>query len=264
MNLFPLVICERTKIVPFLKVSLFKIHALSREQKLIRQSEALRRNARRRADERERPNLKSHLPAVIITSHNHRPPSYNYRIILHYKNDNSRDPTRYQPQFASLERCINKRYSRREAVSPFPLSFPLFVLPSHQRFFPPFHPPVETACVSVYHCVRACIRVLPVHLRDLEYHHSSRFLNSLRLLSYFLERGKREHESRALRVCEQRLRRVASLISICRLFVSFAFLFLPLSLSLSRALSLSFAAVHRHRAVVLPFVSYILLLGARR
>lgn len=166
---------------------------------------------------------------------------------------------RYQPQFASLERCINKRYPRREAVSPLPLSFPLFVLLSHQRFFP-VPSSGGTACVSVY-CVRACIRVLLVHLRDLEYHHSFRFLNSLRLLSYFLERGKRARELGIL--CLQATSpRVASLISICRLFVSFAFLFF-LSLSLSRALSLSFVAVHRHSAV-LPFISYILLLGARR
>jgi len=139
---------------------------------------------------------------------------------------------RYQSQFAWLERYINKQYPGQEAASPFPFFFSLFASISLPLF--PRSILWYTACICVQ-CVM-CIRVLAIHLRDQEHHHSSRFLNSLRLLSYFLERKTRTRVGHSVRASSPW---VASLISIRRLFVSFTFLFLLLSPSLSPFLFLS-------------------------
>lgn len=146
---------------------------------------------------------------------------------------------RYQLQFAWLERYINKRYPGQEAASSSPLSFPLFVLLSHHRFFPV--PP------SVYR-VRAYIRVLTVFFsgtQNITIPLASSILSDVSLIFW---KGKRARELGT--PCRQASSlRVTSLISIYRLFVSFTFL--------SLFLSLSFVAL-------LSFIPYILLLGARR
>lgn len=159
---------------------------------------------------------------------------------------------RYQPQFAWLEKYINKRYPGQEATFSSTFHFPLSTLCASTS------PPLLPSLWGVYGvrfrvlCTRACVRALTVHLWDPEYHYFSRFLNSSRLLSYFLERKTSTrvgHFVSASIVSP----RVAPLISICRSFVFFTFLSLYISL----------AAVHRYRAV-LSFISYILLLDARR
>lgn len=139
---------------------------------------------------------------------------------------------RYQLQFAWLERYINKRYPGQEPASSSLLSFPLFVLLSQYRFFPV--PPTGTQRASLVYSVRACVRALAVHLRDPEYHRSSRFLNSLRLLSYFLERKTSTRVGHSVSASIVSTSRFFDIyLSFVRIFHLFVSLSLPISLSLS-------------------------------
>lgn len=175
-------------------------------------------------------NLKSYLPAVIISSRNYHPPSRNYRIISHGKNDNSCRITmpqlpRYQSQFAQLGRYINKQYpgTGSSISSTFLSTLLCFYLTT--AFLPSFHS--RTAYVFVY-CTRACVRAAAIRLRGIQ--NITIPLASLILSDFSLifRKGKRARQLRTpcLRASSPR---VVSLISICRLFVSFTF-FIFLSL----------------------------------
>lgn len=181
-------------------------------------------------------NLKSHLPVVIITSYNYHPPSYNYGIILHGKNDNSRDP--------AGSRCCNCQDTNRNSRGSKGILISgaqdrkqhlLLYSPLHSlcfyltTAFSPFHPPVHSVrplppSPPRIRCTRVCTCLGGTSSR-------SRISPFLSLPQFsptsllFSGKGKRAREL-GTPCLQASSPRVVSLISICRLFVSFTFLFL--------------------------------------
>lgn len=205
MNLFSVGNLRAHKNSAVFEISLFKIHALSREQKLIRQSEALRRDARR-ADERERPNLKSHLPAVIITSHitaaRRRTATVSYftiRMTIHeILQDTSHNSRRSKGVLIS-----GTQDGKQCLLFHFPFHSLCFYLTN--AFSPPFRPPVEqraSPCTTVYARVYVSCRYIS-GTWNITIPLASSILSDFSLIFW---KEENEHESRALCVCEQRLR----------------------------------------------------------
>lgn len=143
---------------------------------------------------------------------------------------------RYQPQFAWLERYINKRYPGQEAASL--LHFPFHSLCFYlTTAFSPFHP--------------LCMRVYVSWWYSSPGPRISPFLSLPQFspTSLLFSGKENEHESWAYRVGKHRL--YESLLWYLSIVCSSLLLF-----CFSLFLSLSFVAL-------LSFISYILLLGAR-
>lgn len=186
-------------------------------------------------------NLKSHLPAVIISSYNYHPPSHNYRIILHGKNDNSRDPagsrccncqdTSHNSR-GSKGILISGTQDRKQHLflySPFhSLCFYLTTA------FSPFHPPVHSVRPPYTGYARVYVPWWYISaIQNITIPLASSILSDFSLIFW---KGKRAREL-GTPCLQASSPRAVSLISICRLFVSFTFLFPFLSLSLPLFLS---------------------------
>lgn len=181
----------------------------------------------------------------------------------HVKNDNSRDPAGSRCRNCQAT-SRNSRGSEGILISSIQdrkqqhlLHFPFhsFVLLSRCRFRPV--PPVSPRFALVH------LRVLYTRVytcpddtspRDPEYHHSSRFLNSLRLLSYFPERKTSTIVAHSVSAS---IVSASCFFDIYLSFVRIFHLFYP-------SLPSTFFFFRSHRALCPRFlISYILFLDAR-